>query len=99
MIGCCLEELQIPSTHTAAAQRNRWIANNRHKSPWISRLTRSLMKYPPDEVPSTCRRLPPRNAVGSIKWDARMARPRLSEKLLYLELLTSADIFNAPAER
>jgi hypothetical protein len=28
-----------------------------------------------------------------------MARPRLSEKLVYLERLTSADIFNAPAER
>src|SRR5262249_35675300 len=28
-----------------------------------------------------------------------MAPPRLSEKLVYLERLTSADIFNAPAER
>src|SRR5437667_9818384 len=28
-----------------------------------------------------------------------MARPRLPEKLVYLERLTSADIFNAPAER
>src|SRR5947199_8789280 len=28
-----------------------------------------------------------------------MALPRLAEKLVYLERLTSADIFNAPAER
>src|SRR5438477_8140112 len=28
-----------------------------------------------------------------------MARPRLPEKLVYLERLTSADIFNAPVER